>query len=584
VVKVFLTLTAVMVLLPAAALAQEGQIAGTVRDASNALMPGVTVEATSPALIERVRSATTDSNGQYRITNLPVGTYVVTFSLPGFTKQERDQVVLTSGFTAAVNATMSVGQLNETVVVSGAVPVVDVQNAREVLTLAGDHIRELPTSRNVNSLLALAPGISSNYRPTTVFGAPGVCVGGIGVFCNPGVNGFNVGDTDTTNLAQGRVMVDGQVVNAGGTVPIVGQTGGYTADVANAQEVNIQVSGALGESETGGAVINIVPRTGGNRYAGDFNATYTNEHFFGRNNDAYASVPATLQPVKSDHDVSIAFGGPIKRDRLWFYAVARDQGIHKLPVGVDFWPNKNEGKAGFNYQPDRTKDRVEYRNMWRNISSRITWQASTRNKFNFFWDEQDFCQDPCLGVVSVSSSPESWFSAQVRPNRLQQASWTNPLTNRILLEGGVSATKQYYDTTRHREFTNYRSIPRVSEIGDTAGADSVATRVNQFAGGVFFPLSSGSLNSQIGGGLAEVRDYNFVRSRAALSYVTGAHHMKFGYDGGYFTQAQTNVVNDPQLTYNYMWPNAGCELTLSCGNTSLQYPEDPNNFARRPVP
>ena len=93
--------------------AQEGQIAGTVRDSSDALMPGVTVEVTSPALIEKIRSATTDANGQYRITNLPVGTYKVTFSLSGFTKQERDDVVLTSGFTAPVNATMSVGQLTE---------------------------------------------------------------------------------------------------------------------------------------------------------------------------------------------------------------------------------------------------------------------------------------------------------------------------------------------------------------------------------------------------------------------------------------------------------------------------------------
>src|SRR5436309_6855630 len=275
-VRLLLVVAAMPALAPAAAFAQEGQIAGTVRDSSNQVIPGVEVEVTSPALIERVRTGTTDSNGQYRITNLPVGTYKVTFSLTGFTKQERDDVVLTSGFTAPINATMSVGQLTETVVVSGSAPVVDVQNAREVINLPGEHIRELPTSRNVNSLLALTPGVGSNYRPTTAFGAPGICVGGIGVFCNPGVNGFNVGDvgtfanvggattTDQTNLAQGRVLVDGQVINAGASVPIVGQTGGYTADIANAQEVNIRVSGALGESETGGSEINIVPKTGGN--------------------------------------------------------------------------------------------------------------------------------------------------------------------------------------------------------------------------------------------------------------------------------------------------------------------------------
>src|SRR3954468_11353969 len=325
-VKAFLATAAVLVLLPAAAFAQEGQIAGTVHDTSGALMPGVTVEVSSPALIEKVRTAESDSSGAYRITNLPVGTYKVVFALSGFTKQERDNVGLTSGFTANINATMAVGQLNETVVVSGAAPVVDVQNSREVVNFSGEQIKELPTGRNVNSLLQLTPGISSQYRPTSTFGAPGVCVGGIGVFCNPGVAGFNVGDAgDATNMNQGRVMVDGQVVNQGGSLPLGGVTGGYTADIANSQEVNIQVSGALGESETGGSSINIVPRTGGNRFSGNFNTTYTDKNFFATNNGAYPTVPAIFQAVISDHDVSMGVGGPIKKDKLWFYSVARDQ-------------------------------------------------------------------------------------------------------------------------------------------------------------------------------------------------------------------------------------------------------------------
>jgi len=248
--KVFLAIAAALVLAPAAAFAQEGQMTGIVRDAQGAVIPGVTVEVTSPALIEKLRTATTDAAGQYRITNLPVGTYKATFSISGFTKQEREDVVLTSGFTATVNATMTVGQLTETVVVTGATPVVDVQNAREVITFPGDQIRDMPTSRNVNSLLQLTPGVSSQYTTSTSqspFGAPGVCVGGIGVFCNPGISGFNIGDRgtalDQSNMAQGRVLVDGVVVNQGGSTPIVGQTGGYTADVANSQEVNIRVSG-----------------------------------------------------------------------------------------------------------------------------------------------------------------------------------------------------------------------------------------------------------------------------------------------------------------------------------------------------
>src|SRR6185503_17330198 len=101
--------SAALLVLSGTAIAQEGQIAGVVRDSSGAVMPGVLVEVTSPALIEKVRAATTDDNGQYRITSLPVGTYSVTFTLAGFTRQQRDNIILTTGFTAAINATMSVG-------------------------------------------------------------------------------------------------------------------------------------------------------------------------------------------------------------------------------------------------------------------------------------------------------------------------------------------------------------------------------------------------------------------------------------------------------------------------------------------
>jgi hypothetical protein len=620
VVRVALALAALLVLWPAGASAQEGQIAGVVRDSSGGVMPGVTVEVTSPALIEKVRSATTDSNGQYRITNLPVGTYTVTFSLEGFSRQQRENIELTSGFTAPVNATMSVGQITDTVTVTAESPTVDVQNARQAITFEGEQIRDLPTNNNVNSLLALTPGINSGYQPGT---QSGVCSGGVGVFCNPGVTAFNQGGQvggDSGNLSQGRVMVDGQVVNSGGNLPIVGAAGGYTADIANAQEINIQLSGALGESETGGASINIIPRTGGNRYAGNVIASYTRRGWFDQNNSAYEApelggIEPEFQAVLRDHDVSGAFGGPIMRDRLWFYSVARDQRIRKLPVANDFWPNLNEGEWGFNYQPDRSQPRVEYENIWRNVNARITWQASQRNKFNIFWDEQDFCQDPCLGVVSVFTSPESWWSVQTKPNRLAQVSWTNPWTNRVLLEAGVTTTLQKYHTDEHREYRNPREIPRIVEtcptnvsaspipagggtpavLGCTAGGDEVAGRVNGFAGNGFFALTSGSLNSNLPGGGAETLDSQNYRMRASASYVTGTHHAKIGYDGAYYNRDQTPQANDLRMTYNYSAPlqvaggvvTAPCLTSpdpLACGNTSLQFPTDPFNRSLRPVP
>ncbi len=130
-------LGACLLMIPTTALAQEGTIAGTVRDEQGGALPGVTVEATSPALIG-VRTTVSDGLGQYRITNLPIGTYTVVFTLSGFQRQQRDNVVLTSGFTANVNPALGVGNFQETVVVMAESPVVDVQNARQAITFSGD--------------------------------------------------------------------------------------------------------------------------------------------------------------------------------------------------------------------------------------------------------------------------------------------------------------------------------------------------------------------------------------------------------------------------------------------------------------
>src|SRR5688572_2503125 len=284
-----------MALMARTAFAQEGQIAGTARDSSAAVIPGVLVEVTSSALIEKVRSATTDASGQYRITNLPVGTYSVTFTLEGFTRQQQNNIVLTTSFTASVNGVLTVGQRSETITVSAEAPTVDVQNAAQTATFAGEDIRELPTTRNIRSILTLTPGLTN-----TGLGAD--CVGGVGVWCNNNIYNLSAhtATNDTEGGAQGRVMVDGTIINTGGGAGIMGMTGGYVADVANAQEVTVQISGALGESETGGATINIIPRTGGNRFAGNYFGTYTRgpldeegnnrRGWFSKNNGDYPEI------------------------------------------------------------------------------------------------------------------------------------------------------------------------------------------------------------------------------------------------------------------------------------------------------
>ena len=144
-----------LILLPGIAGAQSGTtgaIAGTATDASGAVLPGVTVEAASPALIEKVRAAVTDDRGQYKIVDLRPGTYTVTFSLPGFSSVRREGLELNTGFTATVDAELKVGAVEETITVTGASPVVDTQNVRTQNVLTREVLDAVPTSKNYQAL------------------------------------------------------------------------------------------------------------------------------------------------------------------------------------------------------------------------------------------------------------------------------------------------------------------------------------------------------------------------------------------------------------------------------------------------
>src|SRR3982075_4694012 len=151
----------VLLLLPAAAYAQAA-ITGVARDASGAVLPGVTVEAASPVLIEKVRSVVSDATGQYRIVNLLPGTYSVTFSLPGFSTVKRDGIELSGAFVATVNGDLKVGTLEETITVTGETPIVDVQSAKVQQTVSKDVIAAIPSSRNASGIQSLIPGMNTS--------------------------------------------------------------------------------------------------------------------------------------------------------------------------------------------------------------------------------------------------------------------------------------------------------------------------------------------------------------------------------------------------------------------------------------
>src|SRR5688500_12542415 len=244
--------TLLVLTMPSLAVAQgalaRGALTGTVRDASGAVLPGVTVEAASPVLIEKVRTVISDGTGQWRIVDLRAGTYTVTFTLAGFTTTRREGIELTGSATLAVPVEMRIGSLEETITVSSETPIVDVQSTRRETVLNGEVLQTLPATRSYGALLNSIPGLT--------------IAGGVSASTSPTMTLFTAHGGDSL---EGRITIDGLTVAAafnGGGVS------SFTYDVTNVAEMQIMVSGGLGEAETGGPSMNIIPRAGGNAFRG----------------------------------------------------------------------------------------------------------------------------------------------------------------------------------------------------------------------------------------------------------------------------------------------------------------------------
>ena len=331
-VKVTLLSTALM-LLPAAAFAQSA-IAGVVKDTSGAVMPGVSVEAASDVLIEKVRAAVTDGSGQYRIVDLRPGTYVVTFTLNGFSTVKREGIELASEFVASVNAEMKVGTLAETITVAGETPIVDVQSAKRVRTFDNELLQSLPSAKGYASVMLLIPSMVQSGG------------GNVNVQLQPGMVVFG-GQGGRGN--EGRVQVDG--LNTGASLN-GGGVSGYRQDMENAAEVAMSTAGGLGETEVGGPTLNVVPRTGGNRFAGHFfftglNGSMQSDNFTQRLIDSGLRRPNHTNYI---YDTSVSAGGPIIKDKLWYFSLLYYRGNGS---DVSTFRNLNAGDlTKWTYLPD----------------------------------------------------------------------------------------------------------------------------------------------------------------------------------------------------------------------------------------
>jgi hypothetical protein len=509
-----------VVLLPIAASAQS-VIAGTVSDTTGAVLPGVTVEVSSPALIEQARSAVSDSNGAYRVIDLRPGTYKVTFSLPGFNTFVREGLVLESDFTATVNGQMRVGGVEETVTVSGASPVVDVQSTMSRTVINREQIEALPTGRSYQSLAATIPALSPA-------GSGRFDVGGGAQMWQGTVVAYGSLANDTALEVDGMNVMS--LLNQGSIAGVYHNQGAY-------QEMSYQVVAGSAESQTGGVRINMIPKEGGNRFSGDLLAMYSNENLRSNNNDdaLRAKGLTSSASLREIHDYNGGIGGPVLKNRLWFFHSTRRWGATNYIANQFF----DDGSPAY----DRSKLQA--------YTTRLTLQVNSKNKISGMYDALPKHRD-YFGSESGRQSPDG-SGAQTQFGFDDQLKWTSTLSSKLLIEAGFSKNYlgynlQYQDDVARPSAAN--------PFGDVSKSDTAIGAKTQY-------------------NAAPTEFYNpFVANQviASASYVTGSHSFKFGMQQK-FGWIKNTVTQNGNMVQIY---NNGVPFQVRAYNTPLSSRADLN--------
>ena len=477
-------------LLPADARAQ-GSIAGSIKDPSGAVLPGVTVEASSPALIEKTRHAVSDSSGNYRITDLPPGTYSVSFTLTGFKTVRREGVLIQGTFSAPVSAELAVGSLEETITVSGT-PTVDVSNNTAQMVIDRDILDAIPTPmRNTPARALLLPG-------TTV---------------TPFVLGQYTMSVHGSATADTVIAIDGMRVN---NLCGSGQYSGFYMNDAAIEEVTFTTGAESAEMQNGGLRINSTPKDGGNRFSGSFFAYGAGSGLQADNRTDAMKAGTTAIPkpgIAYTWQVNPSLGGPIKKDRLWFYAT------YKYEDNKTYVPSSQfaNGERAF-------------RQAQGNYSAvgRITWAATQKDKIRFYLDRQFNGEDYNGFNTLATTTPEASTDA-FGIGWVPQLKWTQTTTNKLLLDAGISYYTQDYEQSCR---------PSVGPR-DLAMLEQSTGRLSVACGNTIPPYTSWT------------KSYS---GAASASYITGSHAFKTGVTVQWGTNSRTFSSN---AQINTLVTNAG---------------------------
>lgn len=482
-------------------------IAGVVKDSSGAVLPGATVEASSPSLIEKVRSVVTDAAGQYKIVGLVPGEYAVTFTLTGFSSVKREGIMLTSSFTATVNADLRVGAVEETITVTGETPTVDVQNVVQQKVMTRDIINAVPAgTKSAMVLGVLIPGVTTISQDVggTIYGSAAIAIHG-------------------SRAQEMQLLHDGMAYNNG-----VGRGGSFTAIATNdatVQEISLETGGLGAESEVSGIRSNVIPKEGGNTLKGSFFGTFTNNHLQSVNltDELKASGLASVDRVNLIYDINPALGGPIKKDRLWFFGSVRSWKTDQNIAGMFY--NLNP-PGSHSYTADLSRPAFEG-DRDGNQSLRLTWRVSPRHKITIQHQNNQQVRDHFYGQGAANRllAPDAIINYNARPSYLGQVGWNAPITNRLLLEGGLSlANKDFH----------YYPQPEVGYDAASWTESSTSIRWG---------------NMLNGGGFNASHNWN---ARFAASYVTGSHAAKFGINFQHASSYSTTEVSNNGISYSLL--------------------------------
>jgi hypothetical protein len=484
---------------PRAAQAQVA-IAGVVRDGTGAVLPGVTVEASSPALIERTRTVVTDTAGQYKIVDLSPGMYDVVFTLSGFKTVRRTGILLEGTFTAQVNGDLQVGAVEETIVVTGAAPTVDVTNNTTSFVVNRDVLDSIPTpNRNTPARALLLPG--TQVTPFVL-----------------GQYNMSVHGSATSDLV---IAIDGMRVN---NLCGSGQYSGFYMNDASIQEVTYLTGAESAEIAHGGLRINSVPKDGGNTFSGTFFAYGAGGSLQADNrSDAVKPYIQTPPGIAYDYQINPSFGGPLMKDKLWFYFTYKYQNYKNYVAGVKF--------------PDGSPAYIQAEGNYSAVT-RLTWQATQRDKVRFYLERQ-FNGEYYNGFNTLHTTTPVASTDADGAGWVPQIKWTQTTTNKLLLEAGLTYYSQPYEQA-------YR--PEVGPL-DLPHLESTNNTLTVAAGFTIPPYTSWTKN---------------WTSMASASYITGSHAIKTGVTFGWGTNSRTFTSH---AEINTLIFGSGAPIAVAVANT-----------------